>query len=89
MEHIRHSRKKLVSIAVKQQAWVCTLAGTVSTVNATPMFENNLNDIPTKELWDRILTLNEKTLSAPPHLRPQLYQQYLLLTNEYSQRSDK
>jgi len=53
------------------------------------MFENNLNDIPTKELWDRILTLNEKTLSAPPHLRPQLYQQYLLLTNEYSQRSDK
>jgi hypothetical protein len=53
------------------------------------MFETNLNNVPTAELWERIQTINEKSMMAPPHLRAQLYQQYLQLSQEYGQRTDK
>jgi hypothetical protein len=53
------------------------------------MFDLNLHDIPTPQLWERIQTLNERTLRAPPHLRSQLYDLYLQLSQEYTQRTDK
>lgn len=53
------------------------------------MFELNFKDVPTKELWERIQTVNEKTMQAPPHLRAQLYNLYQALMHEYSQRPDR
>lgn len=53
------------------------------------MFDLNLKDIPTPELWQRIQTLNERTTHAPAHLRPQLYDLFLKLSQEYNERTDK
>ena len=53
------------------------------------MFESNLKEVPTQELWRRIQDINTKTMQAPPHIRAQLYQVYLALTHEYGQRTDK
>jgi hypothetical protein len=53
------------------------------------MFELDLHLVPTEELWQRILAVNTKTMTAPPHVSPQLYSLYQALVQEYSQRSDR
>lgn len=53
------------------------------------LYNLNVKDIPTEELWQRIQDLNDKTMRAPPHLRAQIYQVYQVMVAEYSQRPDR
>ena len=53
------------------------------------LLDQNYKDIPTKELWEKIEEVNRKTMIAPPHLRPQLYNVYQVMMNEYVLREDK
>jgi len=49
----------------------------------------NFKDIPTEELWQKIQDLNEKTMKAPAHIRPQMLRVFNAMMQEYSQRSDR